>query len=88
MNPKMAYVLAMSLAGGYDGADGGDVDRGDGGVVSCWRRALPHLLQKAASSSSNAPHFGQLGMVSPSPLRMLPFFYTFLLLKLTFSRTP
>ena len=26
MNPKMAYVLVMSLAGGYDGADGGDVD--------------------------------------------------------------
>lgn len=60
MYPKRVYLRAMSLASGYDGLDEGSVDRGAGDVVgSCSPIGLPQLLQKVASLSTSAPHFGQ-----------------------------
>ena len=60
MYPKLAYLRVISLAGGYCGADGGNVDRDIGDVVgSCSPMGLPQLLQKAASLSIRAPHLGQ-----------------------------
>ena len=72
IDPSNAYDLVDRRGSAYleyEGADGGGTDRGDEGKrVSCGRRRLPHLPQKAASSGFDAPQFGQTATVSPNLL--------------------